>query len=333
MSLPIPQPDALPWQAGVWQRLARQLEHGRLPAGLLVAGAPGVGKRALAQRLVAAMLCERRTDTTDACGQCTGCQQRRAGSHPDLVIGQPEPDKKQLSVDVVREFSRRMFLTSSTPSGRLGLMLDADSMNTHAANALLKTLEEPPPTAHIVLVCDQLVALPATIRSRCQLVRVGVGQRAQARRWLQAQHPTLTDQDLTWYEQRPMQAAQAAQDADERRQWEAELHAVWGGRQDPVQAAGNVAEDRVDDWVEFAFRMATELVRDGLDAAARGRWLSGPVQGQQSAAVRRLIDSIQAALGMRRTQASRRLMAEVVMMEWARAGRTCHRQTERPEMG
>lgn len=329
MSLPIPAAEALPWQARTWSRLARQMSQDRLPAGLLFAGAPGVGKRALALRFVAALLCADRSRTGDACGACGPCQQRQAGSHPDLIIGEPEPDKKQLSVDVVREFSRRMFLTSSMPSGRLGLMLQADRMNTHAANALLKTLEEPPPTAHIVLVCDQLAVLPATIRSRCQLIRVGIEQPDAVRSWLAQQQQGLPESEMQWYVQRPMQLLQSDVEVTERQQWREGLQAVWSGQIEPLAAAAAIEESRVDQWVQFAHQLGADVLRDSLGQGG-GRWVSAASAGNPAAsqAIRRLLDGIRAALLMARGQANRRLMLEVLMLEWSRAGRLSRRSAK-----
>ncbi len=181
-----------PWLQPAWTSLAARLEGGRLPHALLVAGPAGLGKRVLVDALVRAALCDRREDDGHACGQCRACLLLAAGSHPDRahVTFELRDDGKprtEIVIEQIRVLSQRLALASQFGGLQVAVIDPADAMNASAANGLLKTLEEPSASTVIVLVADRLSRLPATIRSRCQRIEVGVPPRAEARAWLAAQ--------------------------------------------------------------------------------------------------------------------------------------------------
>ncbi len=173
----------LPWLEEHKQALTSRLEAGRLGHAPLIQGPKGVGKRRLAQWLIARILCLEPSGT-EPCGQCRSCQLLESGSHPDYFeINIPE-DKQVIPVDLIRELIEKMQLTPSIGQSRAGLIVTADAMNRNAANALLKTLEEPSPGAWLVLCSDQPASLPATIRSRCQQLSIRPPAAQPAREWL-----------------------------------------------------------------------------------------------------------------------------------------------------
>lgn len=181
-----------PWLADTWQALAGALAEQRLHHGLLIVSPPGFGKRALADAFVAAALCTQSTSDGHACDLCRGCQLVAAGSHPDLVritLGLRDDGKPrtEIIIDQIRTLSQRLSMSSQFGGLQLALIDPADRMNANAANALLKTLEEPATATIIVLVADDPARLPATIRSRCQRVEIRAPTRAEALAWLRAQ--------------------------------------------------------------------------------------------------------------------------------------------------
>lgn len=178
---------AAPWLAPAWQRFCTALAEDRLGHGVLLAGEPGLGKRELAGRMVARLLCERATALAAACGACRGCTWRAAGSHPDLHVLVPEEDGKAIKVAQVRALIGRLQLTGQASATRVALVDPADAMNAAAQNALLKTLEEPPAGVVIVLVSDAPGRLLATVRSRCQALTVTRPSPDQVQAWLAAQ--------------------------------------------------------------------------------------------------------------------------------------------------
>lgn len=178
-----------PWMLPAWDRLNRARTSNRLPHALLVAGPRGVGKRLLVEQLVRTLLCPGSRADGAACGDCPDCLLMRAGSHPDLVRAGPDLDSKsgEIPIESIRELTDRATLTASRGGPILMVIDPADRMTTGAANALLKTLEEPPGPVLLCLVVEQPGRLPATVRSRCQMVTQGLPPRGEAAQWLVAQ--------------------------------------------------------------------------------------------------------------------------------------------------
>jgi DNA polymerase-3 subunit delta' len=179
-----------PWYAQDWQRLLARRAQDRLPHALLLCGPAGLGKHAFADAFVAALLCERAGDS--ACGQCRACTLLKAGSHPDAVrvaleLRDDGTPRTEIIVDQIRALGERLALTPQFGGLQIALIDPADAMNASAANALLKTLEEPTPATVIILVADRPARLPATIRSRCQRIDFHLPPRAQALAWLSGQ--------------------------------------------------------------------------------------------------------------------------------------------------
>lgn len=159
----------------------RALQRGRLAHAFLFAGPPGVGKRTFARNLAQSLFCERTSDEElDACLSCPNCKRFSAGSHPDYYeIACPE-GKKSIPIELFvgsedhrgREgLCYELSLKPMSSNRKIAIIDDAHLMQTEAANSLLKTLEEPPPSSLIVLITDREDALLQTIRSRSQMVR------------------------------------------------------------------------------------------------------------------------------------------------------------------
>lgn len=159
----------------------------RLPHALLLRGPAGVGKYRFARRLLAAILCELDEFTQRPCGLCRACRLIAADTHPDLHVLAPLEGKQQIGIDQVRNLIERIGLTPQYGGRKAVIVAPAEGMTRAAANTLLKTLEEPPGDALFVLVAHRAGALPATIRSRCQIVDFPVPDVAQARSWLAAE--------------------------------------------------------------------------------------------------------------------------------------------------
>lgn len=160
----------------LWQLALQQTLH----HGLLITGARGVGKTELIQALVERLLCQQPSQA-GACGNCKSCHLFRAGHHPDLHQVTTE---QSISVDAIREVS--VFLQQAAQQGgrRLVVVPQAHKMTEAAANALLKTLEEPGADTFILLSSEQPELLLATIRSRCQQWTIAVPTTALAKPFL-----------------------------------------------------------------------------------------------------------------------------------------------------
>jgi DNA polymerase III subunit delta' len=171
--------------------LAARIAQQRMPHGVLVSGPAGLGKRAFVAALAASLLCTARGADAHACGACRLRAGGNHGTHPDLhgvtfELNDKGVPRKELVVDQVRALNGRLVQTSQLGGWRVATIDPVDAMNAAAANALLKTLEEPEPGAIIVLVSDEPMSLKATIRSRCQRIDARFPPRAVARDWLLA---------------------------------------------------------------------------------------------------------------------------------------------------
>ncbi len=178
----------VPWLQEPWARLLEARRSDRLAHALLVHGAPGLGKQSMVRALAALSLCTK-TDTQSPCGKCRGCQLHAVGNHPDLHLICPEPDKRTISVDQVRELTRALGFQSHAGGATVALVWPAEAMTVNAANSLLKTLEEPTQNTLIVLISDRASRLMPTVRSRCQQIKVQPPTREDALSWLNQREP------------------------------------------------------------------------------------------------------------------------------------------------
>ncbi|TAL73884.1 MAG: DNA polymerase III subunit delta' [Rhodanobacter sp.] len=183
-----------PWHADPWARLQARHTRGALPHALLFCGPAGLGKRGFVRRFARGLLCERPVDGA-ACGSCRTCRLLDAGTHPDLIeigfaLRKDGTPRTEIIVDQIRELSARLAMSSQFGGWKVTVIDPADAMNTAAANALLKTLEEPAAQTLLMLLADAPWRLPQTIRSRCQRVEFALPPRAQALAWLEAQGVT-----------------------------------------------------------------------------------------------------------------------------------------------
>jgi DNA polymerase-3 subunit delta' len=162
------------------ERLRKSAEGGRLAHAYAFVGPSGVGKRRFAFELAACLLCENHADADlEACGECASCRQVAAGTHPDLFAVSLIQGKRELVIkqfigeDETRGKEGLCYDISLKPmSGRrrVAIIDDAEALNDVSANALLKTLEEPPPHSVLILIATSADLLLSTIRSRCQSV-------------------------------------------------------------------------------------------------------------------------------------------------------------------
>jgi DNA polymerase-3 subunit delta' len=181
-----------PWLLEPWQRVQARRAAERLPHALLIGAPAGLGKRELARALQASLLCESPRADGFACARCRGCLLLAAGSHGDAIhvsfgLRDDGKPRSEIVVDQIRALCERFAQTSARGGWRVAIIDPADALNHSAANALLKTLEEPEPGAMMILVADQMARLPATIRSRCQRIEIALPPRDAALAWLAAQ--------------------------------------------------------------------------------------------------------------------------------------------------
>src|SRR3989338_1024053 len=157
-----------PWQKTQWETLQNAFLRQRLSHAYLFTGMPGLGKTDLAITFATYLLCDNKQ--RGACGQCRSCQWMRAKTHPDFLLIQPQEKNHAVKIDQIREINQRVSKTPQCGGYQVVVISPADSMPIAAANALLKTLEEPVGQVIFFLIHDQQHILPATIPSRCQTI-------------------------------------------------------------------------------------------------------------------------------------------------------------------
>lgn len=180
--------DALLLQSPAGALLTQTLASGAPAHACLFAGPEGLGQERLARLVAAALLCERPAAgagaALPACGACRSCTLFAAGNHPDFLW--IEPDGATLKLEQIEQL--RMQLTRRPFAGgrRAVVLRQADRLSLPAANSLLKTLEEPPPATHFILIAADPGRLPETIVSRCQRIPFRPWPRALVQAWLEA---------------------------------------------------------------------------------------------------------------------------------------------------
>ena len=266
----------LPWHAETWSRVQDALDTGRLGHALLLAGPSGVGKRAFARRLAASLLCESRGQDGAACGDCRGCVQFAAGTHPNLtwltreVNEKTDKEKRDISMDQLRTMMEKLVLNSHYGRARVVVIDPADALNTSGVNAVLKTVEEPPPGIHILLVSERPMSLLPTLRSRCQRLNFAPPEAGIAEGWLRNKFPKIdAAAALQAVGGAPLAAviAQESGSVQQRNTWRDQLLAVADQKIDPLTAAGKVASsgvkltpDVVQDWLRNYTRLLHRIL-------------------------------------------------------------------------
>lgn len=152
--------------------LARAVASGQVSHAYLLAGPDAIGKTALALAFAQLLECEQ-PDLAhgEPCGVCASCRKVQHGNHPDVTLVEPEEGKRLLGVDAVREAVVRLAnLAPSTGRWRVFILPNVDRMTANTVNALLKTLEEPPPGVVLLLTSAEPENLLPTLLSRCQLL-------------------------------------------------------------------------------------------------------------------------------------------------------------------
>jgi len=238
-----------PWQKSQWSNIQWALKQGRLAHALLLTGPEGIGKNHFAQTLVTALLCQSRDENQQACGECRSCQLYQSENHPDFVKIAPEESGKQIGIDTIRSLGAFVALKPQRSEHKCILVEEVHMMNVNAANAFLKTLEEPSDNTHLILVTNQASKLLPTIRSRCQVIQFA---------------SDLSEESIAWVERELIQLNMVNCNAEQ-------LLRMSGGA--PLQAIKH-AQNGTQLQVDSLSRSLCELSQSRLSATqAADKWL------------------------------------------------------------
>ncbi len=266
-----------PWQTSLFSQLISR--RAKLPHALLIQGCAGLGKTDFAKYLAQSLLCETPQNGGEACGECPACRWFEAGHHPDFrwvslqeeeanddepLTGEGKTKKAptQITVDAVRGLSGFMATSTHRQGLRIILIAPADALNVHAANALLKMLEEPLPGTLFLLVSNEGGRLAPTIRSRCQRVLVNPPTAADSQSWLAQQGVEQPQLFLALAGGAPLEAMRlAAQDTGMRTSLLRQL-----SRRDSSlsQLSEQAIKMPASEWIGWLQRWAHDLVEQKL---------------------------------------------------------------------
>ncbi len=173
------------------ENLIKNVRSGTSPHAYIFEGEKGVGHFEAARLFAAASVCER----SDAapCTQCNSCIMAKAETHPDISIISPQKDKKNITVDQIRELVKDAYTKPYESGKKVYIIAYGDDMNEQAQNAFLKVLEEPPEYAVFVILAENHETLLLTIRSRCTLLRFSPVSQAKVKEYIKRHFPKETE--------------------------------------------------------------------------------------------------------------------------------------------
>ena len=253
----------IPWLKAIVDGWQSSREQGRTPHALMLTGGRGTGKRAAAAWLARSRLGMPVTDLPE--------YPLVVPEHADIRWLRCPDDKHTIGIDQVRELVGELSLTSYEGGGKVAVIEPADAMTSSAANGLLKTLEEPPGDALLILIVDRPGRLPATIVSRCQRLNVHLPTEAEGLAWLQSARPgpewgsVLRDAGLA-----PLAAIEGIERLDETNAMAEEFRAVAEGSATPLAVAAKWAKLEPEFVLGWLSRQIQICIRRTSDGAAAG---------------------------------------------------------------
>ena len=267
-----------PWQQAVFDGALRSLAEDRLGHALLLCGPPMMGKREVADMLAMRLLCTAPDALAGACGACRSCRLFAAGTHADVqrvsfeFNDKGDKLKTEIAVDQIRRLGQWFSLTPQFGQVQVAIIAPAEAMNGAAANALLKTLEEPLPGRYLLLVTDHPGRLPGTVRSRCQRIEFRLPDSGVARRWLLGRGVSDADAEAALLAARghPGLAADWLEHGglDLRREVDTDLQTLIRGRANAVAMAQRwLADDSAELRLRFAADIALQAGQSGRQTA------------------------------------------------------------------
>jgi DNA polymerase III subunit delta' len=321
-----PSAPNVPWLAPQIEQLRRARTAHRYPSALLIHDERGAGGDALGRFAAQLALCR---EPDAPCGRCRDCRMFGVSQHPDFIEVHPIEDSKLIRVEQIRELSEQLVLTAHAGGATVALLSPADSMNANAANALLKSLEEPRAAVTLILVTATPSRLPATILSRCLRLHIATPARAASVAWLERQRgpgPWATVLDVLG--DAPFEALQAdpAELARLKAETDRSLSDALAGRMDIPGTA-----ERWGRGESLAMRLAcletwiTARIDEAVGAARQSSELRSSAHLPESgsdmniAGLLRLLDGLYELRRLRLTSINRSLALEQLLWQLPRA--------------
>ena len=325
-----------PWQDAHWRRLDRLRLNNQLAHAYLIAGPAGLGLQFFAEKLAQLLLCIQ-PKAGRICNECKQCLLIAKNQHPDLHRIRPEGTSRAVKVDQIREATEFLSMTSHAGGPKIVIIEQSHQMNPSAANALLKTLEEPNPDSYLLLVTESASAMMSTIKSRCQRLQFEVPRFEDSLEWLQEQ--LLDNEDevklLVAADNQPLKALElASSDAFEVQQsFIADVCGVLTGHCSIRQCVTKAAKLGEHASIGYLLNLSTLLVKSAVTGASATNLEGSPVsrliqalyQADQNRKMQMevLLSFYQSALDGRgqlagSTNPNPQLIMESLLRQWAR---------------
>jgi len=296
--------------------------RGRAPHAVLLVGPRGVGKRAAAAWLARERLGLRGAEEGPSYPVAVP-------EHADLRWISPAEDKESISIEQVRDLVSDLSLTSYEGGGKVAVIEPANAMTTNAANSLLKTLEEPPGDALLILVADRVARLPATILSRCQRIPVPLPPEDVSLAWLDRWQPSDNWREaLRLAGEAPLAAIEAVDQLELARAMLAELAALGQGSASPVELAARWSKLEpawVLDWLARTVHRAARGIVCGPGSGIERELPESVLRRMDSRNVFCYLDTINRLRGQQAGSYNLQLTLESLLIDWAGGLRDCHR--------
>ena len=309
----------IPWLDSFAETWLERVRRDRLPHAVLLVGPAGLGKRAAARWIAAVKLGLEHGALPDS--------ESKVPEHADLHWITVPDDKAAIGIDQIRELVHELSLTSYEGGGKAAVIEPANAMTDNAANSLLKTLEEPPGDALLVLVADRTGKLPATIFSRCQRIEFIPPPEAVGMAWLDRQQP-----GAAWAEAlrvaggAPLAARQALEDLEISASLSRDLNALGRGSASAVAVAerwAKLAPGFVLDWLARQVKLALVAASAGRESAAGLAIDDSVLRCMDSRNLFCYLDIINRLRGQPRGSFNVQLTLEGLLIDWADGLREC----------
>lgn len=252
----------LPWHQPQWDQIAQRIAQSKMPHALLITGPADSGKSLFLDALAGRLLCR---EGTEACGRCDQCHLLRAGTHPDMLEVTLE-DSKQIKIDQIRDLTEWANQTSQQGGYKVCVIHPADKLNRQSANALLKSLEEPPARTLLCLSTDQPNRLLPTLRSRCQRIDLTLPSAGEAKQWLNGQVSGDVDMLLRVAGGLPLRVLSLIDDdyLALRKDVSSGLVSLLTGRVSPLVLAASLAKSPPELVLELIYLWLSDVIRMSL---------------------------------------------------------------------
>ncbi len=300
-----------------------RVRHARVPHAVLLAGPPGTGKRAAACWVASTCL-----------GVDAGALPRHPAvpvEHADLHWIAPEEDKATIGIEQIRALVHEMGLTSYEGHGKVAVIEPANAMTVNAANSMLKTLEEPPGDALLVLIADRVGHLPATIFSRCQRIDFAPPTEAESLAWLDRLQPGAAWVDaLRSAGGAPLAAIKALDELDTGAGLARDMNSLGRGQASAVEVASRWAKIEplfVLNWLSHQVRLGLIALSAGRDSAVGLAIDDSVLRRMDSRNLFCYLDIINRLRGQAQGSWNPQLTFESLLIDWADGLRECSLDT------